>query len=54
MAGTKLSHTEVDKRVDTCLELRYNVEKPMLHREWLIYCHKHYGDKVKNNIQRIG
>lgn len=45
MAGTKLTHTEVDKRVDTCLELRYNVEKPMLHREWLKYCHKHYGDK---------
>ena len=45
MAGKKLTHTEVDSRVDTCLELRYNMEKPMLHREWIKYCHKHYGDK---------
>ena len=45
MAGKKLTHTEVDQRVDTCLNLRYNVEKPMLHREWIKYCHKHYGDK---------
>ena len=45
MAGKKLTHTEVDQRVDTCLELRYNLDKPMLHREWIKYCHKHYGDK---------
>ena len=45
MAGKKLTHTEVDSRVDTCLELRYNTERPMLHREWIKYCHKHYGDK---------
>lgn len=45
MAGNKLSKSETDARVDKCLELRYNLEKPMLHREWIAFCKKEYGDK---------
>lgn len=45
MAGNKLTHTEVDERVDTCLKLRYHSEDAMLFKEWIKYCHKHYGDK---------
>lgn len=45
MAGTKLTHTEVDERVDKCLELRYKAETPILQKEWVKYCKKHYGDK---------
>lgn len=45
MAGKKLTHTEVDERVDKCLELRYKAETPILQREWVKYCHKEYGDK---------
>jgi hypothetical protein len=45
MPEGQLSSGEVNKRVDTCLELRYNSERPMLQREWIAYCHEHYGDK---------
>ena len=45
MAGTKLTHTEVDQRVDKCLELRYESNDPILYKEWIAYSHKHYGDK---------
>jgi translation initiation factor 2 alpha subunit (eIF-2alpha) len=45
MAGTKLSKAETDARVDKCMELRYNLENPMLHREWLTFCKKEYNDK---------
>lgn len=45
MAGTKLTHTEVDERVDKCLELRYEANDPILFKDWIKYCHKHYGDK---------
>ena len=43
MAGTKLSHMEVQKRVDACFNHRYNENKNQ--RQWLEYCHKEYGDK---------
>jgi hypothetical protein len=43
MAGTKLPHTEVQKRVDACYNHRYNENKSQL--QWLDYCHKTYGDK---------
>jgi hypothetical protein len=43
MAGTKLSHTEVQKRVDACYNHRYNEGKNQV--QWLKYCHKEYGDK---------
>lgn len=45
MAGNKLTHTEVDERVDKCLELRYQSNDPILFKEWIKYCHKNYGDK---------
>ena len=45
MAGNKLTHTEVDERVDKCLELRYKANNPILQREWIKYCKKNYGDK---------
>ena len=45
MAGKKLPMAEVDSRIDKCLELRYQSDTPMLQREWIKYCKKHYGDK---------
>tara|TARA_R110002153_G_scaffold16863_2_gene59130 strand:- start:2626 stop:3033 length:408 start_codon:yes stop_codon:yes gene_type:complete len=45
MAGIKLTKAETDNRVDKCLELRFQTNPPMLQREWIKYCHKHYGDK---------
>ena len=45
MAGTKLTHTEVDQRVDKCLELRFQANNPIMFREWIKYCHKNYGDR---------
>jgi hypothetical protein len=45
MAGKKLTHTEVNSRIDKCLELRYYENDPILYKEWIAYCHKHYGDK---------
>jgi len=52
MAGTKLTHTEVDERINTCLELRYNSEKPILQKEWIQYCHTHYNDKSEQQYHR--
>ena len=45
MAGNKLTNAEVNERVDACLTMRYNADSPMLQREWIAYCHEHYGDK---------
>lgn len=45
MAGTKLTSAEVDKRVDKCLELRYQADTPILQKEWVKYCHQEYNDK---------
>jgi len=45
MAGDKLTTTEVQERVDTCFNLRYKQEIPILQREWVKLCHERYGDK---------
>jgi hypothetical protein len=45
MAGSKLTHTEVDERVAKCYELRFVANDPILQKEWIKYCHKNYGDK---------
>ena len=45
MAGKKLTHTEVDERVDACLKLRYHSEEACLQKDWIRYCHENYGDK---------
>ena len=45
MAGIKLTNAEINKRVDKCLEMRYNASSPCLQREWIVYCHEAYGDK---------
>jgi hypothetical protein len=45
MAGDKLTKTEVDARVDKCMELRFQANDPILFREWIKYCHKNYNDK---------
>lgn len=45
MAGNKLTNAEINVRVDACLNMRYNADSPMLQREWIAYCHEHYGDK---------
>lgn len=45
MAGERLSTKEVQDRVDTCFDLRYNQERGIRQVEWIQYCHEHYGDK---------
>jgi hypothetical protein len=50
MAGQKLTDAEVNQRVDKCLELRYHTDPPMLQREWIKYCKKHYGDKSEQQF----
>jgi hypothetical protein len=45
MAGEKLDKIEVDERITTCFELRFKADIPMLQRDWIKYCKKHYGDK---------
>lgn len=45
MAGDRLNKVEVQNRVDTCFDLRYKREIPILQKEWIQYCHEHYGDK---------
>ena len=42
---SRLTDIEVQDRVDKCFELRYKNTKPILQREWIAYCKKHYGDK---------
>ena len=43
----RLTLVEVQRRVDTCIDLRYKADKPILQREWLDYCDKQYSDKSK-------
>ena len=43
----RLTLVEVQRRVDTCIDLRYKADKPILQRQWLDYCEKNYGDKSK-------
>jgi len=43
----RLTLVEVQRRVDTCIDLRYKADKPILQRQWLDYCEKKYGDKSK-------
>lgn len=52
MAGTKLTHTEVDERIDKCLELRYESNDAILFKGWIKYCHKHYGDKSEQQYSK--
>ncbi len=52
MAGTKLTHTEVDERIDKCLELRYQSNDAILFKGWIKYCHKHYGDKSEQQYSK--
>ena len=54
MAGKKLTKTEVQARVDKCLELRYYPPSgnPILQRQWISYCHEHYGDKSEQQYHK--
>lgn len=52
MAGEKLPTVEVQKRVDKCLELRYYSERPILQKQWIAYCHEHYGDKSEQQYHK--
>ena len=45
MAGTKLTHTEVDERVNKCFDLRYKSDPPIQQKKWVKYCHETFGDK---------
>jgi len=52
MAGTKLTHTEVDERVNKCLELRYEANDPILFKGWIKYCKENYGDKSEQQYSK--
>ena len=41
----RLTLVEVQRRVDTCIDLRYKADKPILQREWIEYCKDQYNDK---------
>jgi hypothetical protein len=45
MAGTKLPHSIVDERIQTCYDLRYKDNNTFTHVQWQAYCHEHYNDK---------
>ena len=45
MSGKRITKAENDERVDKCLELRFQSNDPILQKDWIKYCHKHYGDK---------
>ena len=52
MAGQKLTKAETGSRVDKCLELRYEANDPILFKEWIQYCKKHYGDKSEQQYSK--
>lgn len=54
MAGEKLTKVEVQQRVDKCLELRYYPISgtPILQKQWISYCHEHYGDKSEQTYHK--
>jgi hypothetical protein len=53
MAGEKLNHVEVQKRVDKCMQLRYYSEgNPILQKQWIQYCHENYGDKSEQTYHK--
>ena len=52
MSGTKLTHTEVDERIDKCLELRYHSNETLLFKDWIKYCKKHYNDKSEQQYSK--
>ena len=52
MAGEKLTKAETDGRVQKCFELRFKTDPPMLQREWIKYCKKHYGDKSEQQYHK--
>ena len=52
MAGDKLTKAEVDERVTKCFELRFKTDPPMLQKEWIKYCHTHYGDKSEQQYHQ--
>ena len=52
MAGKKLTKAETDERVDTCFELRFKTQPPILQKQWIKYCHKHYGDKSEQQYHK--
>ena len=45
MAGTKLTKSETDARVQQCYDLRYSGEKTIGFKAWIDYCHEVYNDK---------
>jgi len=52
MAGNRITKAENDERVDKCLELRFQSNDPILQKEWVKYCHKHYGDKSEQTYHK--
>lgn len=45
MGGIKLTQVEVDTRVQTCYDLRFNSNDGITHKKWIEYCRENYNDK---------
>jgi hypothetical protein len=45
MAGTKISKSELEGRVEQCYKLRYETQPSIYFRDWIKYCHENYNDK---------
>ncbi len=43
--SSRLTTIQVQRRVDTCIDLRYKADQPILQRQWIDYCKTNYGDK---------
>ena len=52
MPGQKLTHTEVDERINKCFELRYKTDPPIQQKQWVRYCHETYGDKSEQQYHQ--
>ena len=50
MAGTKLTHTEVNERIEKCFHLRY--KENYKQKQWIAYCIKEYGDKSEKQYHQ--
>ena len=42
---SRLPQPAIQRRIDKCIDLRYNSDVPILQREWVELCKKEYGDK---------
>lgn len=45
MAGNKLPLDEIEKRIQTVYDFRFNNSQEFYFKDWIKYCHENYKDK---------